>query len=116
MTSADFDIVIDQPVVEVDISSARAVTLDVLGVDPVQLVELAIGVPGPAGPAGSAFHFRQATPAAEWIVEHGQGTKPSISVFVDDLPDVPVWTDLSYPDLTTVVITLPEPHSGDIYI
>lgn len=112
----DFDVVIDQPVVEIDVSPARAVTLDVHGVEPIQLVELAIGVPGPPGPAGSAYHFRQSTPAAEWPVPHMQGTKPALSVFIDDLPNVPIWTDISYPDLMTAVITLPEPHSGDVYI
>ena len=52
--------------------------------DPIQIAILGIGAQGPKGDSGvgsgPAFTFTQNTPSAGWVVYHGLGRKPSITI------------------------------------
>lgn len=70
-------------------------------------------VPGPAGPpGGAAYTYRQAAPSASWTVSHALGRIVEPVLLLDDYPQVPVHTDMYYPDLNTTVIVFPTPVTG----
>lgn len=62
------------------------------------------------------FIHNQTSPAATWTITHGRGTKPDVAIFLDDDLTERVWADLSYPDLSTVVVQLPSASSGKAFI
>ena len=83
----------------------------------VTLGELTIGVVtvagerGPQGPSGaSGFIHTQSTPAATWTITHNLGRVP-LSCEVS-ISDEVVYTDVSYPDSTTAVLTFASPQTG----
>jgi len=76
-----------------------------------------VGPTGPAGPpAAPPQHFVFSTPAATWTLNHGLGTYPPVVLLPSDSPTSPVYTDTTYPDANTVVLTWPTPTAGDAYI
>lgn len=74
------------------------------------------GEPGAPGSAGFHLEFIQVAPAAQWTWVHGLNSRPAIQLFRDSDPNTPVYTDVEYPDLNTVVITWPTPETGRAYI
>lgn len=79
-------------------------------------VPIVVGPAGPAGPAGNQIApFRQASPAATWTAIHNLGTNPAVTLFADDDPLHPTYTEVDYPDLNTVIVVWPAPTSGWIY-
>lgn len=70
------------------------------------------GSTGPAGPPGTRYEFIQASPAATWTIQHNLNAYPSFLFFTDGDPDTPVFTDVTYPDSNTAVVTWPSPESG----
>lgn len=74
------------------------------------------GPQGPAGPAGGAIApVHQTVAAATWTIVHNLGIKPAVALFADDDPTHQTYTDVSYPDLNTVVISWPAPETGWVY-
>lgn len=85
--------------------------------DKTEIVEIVDAGPrGPAGPAGSRMAFHQVSGAATWTWVHNSGARPAVVLFTDDDPFVPCYTDVSYPDLNTVVIEWTQPETGWAYI
>lgn len=74
------------------------------------------GPQGPAGPAGASFVHNQIAPAATWTIVHNLNTVLSTVLLIDSIPGEPVYTDVTYPDLNTVVVTWPSPESGKAYL
>lgn len=78
------------------------------------------GSQGPQGAAGAAggvpYKHTQTTPASTWTVIHNLGRKSPVTVFITPNLTEPVFTDITYPDLNTVVIAWPSPQSGEAYI
>lgn len=71
----------------------------------------------PTGGSGDVrFVYTQPSPASVWIIPHQLGTKPSVVLQIDSEPGEQVWTDLSYPDLNTVLVEWPGPESGSAYL
>ncbi len=69
-----------------------------------------IGPQGPAGAAGgSAVIHVQSTPATHWGISHNFGREPNVVVLIDEEY---VMADVTYPDLSTVVIGFGEPQTG----
>ena len=66
--------------------------------------------------ATTRLAFQQSEPAAQWIWQHNLGGYPPITLFSDDDPQVPCFTDLTYTDPNTVLIDWPEPTTGWAYI
>lgn len=62
------------------------------------------------------FVFHQSAPAAQWLVVHSRGTKPTVTLFTDDDGDESVYTDVHYPDDNQVIIDWPAPTAGWAYI
>lgn len=73
------------------------------------------GATGPPGAPGGSASLTQATPAATWTFAHNLNTYPQILVFLTAAPDVAVYTDVSYPDANTAVLTFPAAESGIAY-
>lgn len=73
-------------------------------------------VRGPAGPpgapGGAVYTFTQTTPAAQWTIPHNLGRHPPIVLRLTTAPDEPVYTDVSYVDVNTALVTWPSPESG----
>lgn len=74
------------------------------------------GVQGPPGASGNTFVHVQSTPAATWTITHNLGTKPAVVLELASDPDALVFTDLTYPDLNTVVVEWPTAESGKAYL
>lgn len=62
------------------------------------------------------YVHHQSSAAAQWMVEHNRGTKPTVTLFTDDDGDQSVYTDVHYPDDNSVIIDWPLPTSGYAYI
>lgn len=62
------------------------------------------------------YSYRQNEPASQWVLIHNLGTARQPTILLDAEPGRPVWTDVEYPDLTTTIITLPEPSTGWAYL
>lgn len=74
------------------------------------------GPVGPAGASGSHLEYIQSAAAATWTWVHNLGTRPAVTLFLSGAPSELVYTDVSYPDLNTVVIEWPSAESGKAYI
>lgn len=61
--------------------------------------------------SGSYTHL-EPTPAAVWIVTHNLNRYPDPVVFLASDPDVPVWTDLEYPDSNHTTLIFDAPVAG----
>lgn len=86
------------------------------------------GVPGPAGADGevtyvyadtnyrakASYVHTQGVASAVWTIVHGRGSFPAVTV-IDSSGQV-VFTDMSYPDSNTVVLTSVFPFSGYAYL
>lgn len=86
---------------------------------PVASAATVLPVRGPAGPAGPAgapggavYTFTQATPAAQWTIPHNLGRRPPIVLRLASDPQEPVYTDVTYVDENTALVTWPSPESG----
>lgn len=126
METADFSVLVfddaDPEVLENDLGPDFILLDDaqppVLVQQPSGQEVLVITTGGPAGPKGdqgapgSSFSYRQDTPAATWTVQHNLGRKPAVVLFLDEDPNTPVYTDITYPDLNTVVVEWPSPETG----
>lgn len=64
--------------------------------------------------ASRLLHY-QATPAAEWTFTHNLASKPAVLLFLDSDPTEPVFTDVTYPDLSTITVSWPVPVAGWVY-
>lgn len=74
------------------------------------------GPAGPAGPAGNQIPpFHQIAAASTWTVVHNLGTFPGVTLFADDDPTHPTFTEVDYPDLNTLTVVWPSPTSGWVY-
>lgn len=74
------------------------------------------GAPGIPGAPGGTFSWPQTSPAATWIVVHNLGRPAEPTVFLDDDPERPVWTDwVPSLDLNSTTIILPAPATGWAY-
>lgn len=67
------------------------------------------GPPGPEGPPFTPLVYTQTTPASAWPIVHNLGRTPGVTLIVDGRVQ---YTDVSYPDLNTVLITWPGPTAG----
>lgn len=74
------------------------------------------GPQGPQGPAGASYVYTQSAPAATWTITHNLNTVLSVVLLTDALPGIPQITDVSYPDLNTVVVEWPSPETGKAYL
>lgn len=72
--------------------------------------------PGPPGVAPGTYVHRQDTPSAEWHVPHMMNRKPVATLFLDEDPSEPVWTDLTYSDDNNLLVTWPSPVTGWVYL
>jgi hypothetical protein len=66
------------------------------------------------GKPGPSFTFEQATPSALWTIEHNMGCYPAVKVV--DSAKTEVTTDVSHPDVNTVLITVAAPFAGTAYL
>jgi hypothetical protein len=68
------------------------------------------------GGAVAPIKFHQAVPAATWTVLHDRNTKPPVLLITDSDGDQTVFTDVTYPDDSTIVIEWPSAESGWAYV
>lgn len=68
------------------------------------------GAVGPPGPINSGFQHTQVAPASTWSVTHTLGRYPLSCEIV--IADQVVFSDVSYPDPLTVVVTFATPQAG----
>lgn len=107
------------------VDGAFAVDMEIVGGSSVDIelpatpsyagVALAIfqGATGPPGPTGvSGFAYAQSSPSSNWIVTHTLGRYP-LSSEITVAGEV-VHTDITYPDVFTVVVTFASPQSGSL--
>lgn len=75
------------------------------------------GPPGPPGPAGiaQAFVYHQAVPSALWVINHGLGAQPAVTL-VDTANRVMEGADIDYPDLNTTRVAFGAAFSGTAYL
>lgn len=66
------------------------------------------GVPGLSGDAG--YTHQQATPATEWVINHGLTKIPDVTI-LDSAGSV-VEGDVTYPSLNSAVVTFSYPFAG----
>lgn len=75
------------------------------------------GPPGPQGPAGaaggSAIVHVQSNPSHIWLVNHSFGREPNVVVVIDSQS---VIADITYPDLTTVMVSFGEVQTGKVVL
>lgn len=74
------------------------------------------GPPGPPGATGSTYMHDQTAPAATWTIIHNLGTKPAVVLELSSNPTELIYTDVSYPDLNTVVVEWPAPETGKAFL
>jgi hypothetical protein len=70
--------------------------------------------PGPPGPAGGTATFIQNIPSSLWVITHGLGYRPNITIV--DSGGSRVFSDLQYVDATTILATFSSPFSGVAYL
>lgn len=71
----------------------------------------------PAGGGGSAYTHVQSTPAATWTVVHNLGLRPvPMAMMIDSDPSSPIYPDAVFPDVNTIVITLPSADTGRVVV
>lgn len=110
----DVSIVLQSDALELEVGSP---TVDILLVPTVDVMDIIItGPQGPAGPAGGTYVHTQASPAATWTIPHNLNTILSVVILLDSAPTVPVYTDVTYPDLNHAVLTFPSAESGKAYL
>jgi hypothetical protein len=93
----------------------------------INVVEATVGLQGPAGPQGPAglpgvsptgadLHYThvQGSASAIWVVAHGLGKRPSVTV-VDSAGD-PVEGTVAYADANNLTITFSAAFSGEAYL
>lgn len=68
------------------------------------------GIPGPPGPPAEPVTHEQTTPSASWIVQHGLGHKPHVTVL--DTAGAVIQTDVTHLNDDTVSIVFASPTSG----
>lgn len=83
---------------------------DITGAWPHQVLDLVL--PIGSGGGGGAYIHSQPTPAATWTIVHNLGYKPDLRLFLTADPTVRVYTDVTYPDTNTAVVTWPSAESG----
>jgi hypothetical protein len=84
--------------------------------DPPTLNTEVDGAPPSGGGGISTFVHHQINPGATWSIVHNLGTKPSVVLFLDEDLTESVFTDLSYPDTSTLVVEWPSPQTGWAYL
>lgn len=74
------------------------------------------GPPGAEGPPGEPgvgsdvrFEHIQVAPASDWVILHGLGLNPAVTVIVDDEE---VEADIHYNSLNSVTVHFSSPQSG----
>jgi V8-like Glu-specific endopeptidase len=78
---------------------------------------VSVGIPGPPGPSGSGdLHYthHQAVAASTWVILHGLGKFPSVSV----ADSAGSWwvADVRYDSVDQVTLTFGSPFSGVCYL
>lgn len=73
------------------------------------------GLPGPPGPAGSGLPFVhvQTEPLSTWLIPHGLGKKPVVTLILDGRQE---YTEVSYPSDSLVTVTWPNPTTGEAHL
>ena len=72
------------------------------------------GPPGPPGPHGGSFVYAQASPEDVWVIEHGLGYNPNVTV-VNSAGDEVVG-DVKYNSGDVVTLTFSGGFSGTAYL
>lgn len=78
----------------------------------VEVVEL--GAPGPRGSTLSAYRHSQGVASAVWVIDHGLGYRPNVTVL--DSSGREVVGELDYPSDTRVIVTFAAPFGGEAYL
>ena len=76
----------------------------------VVITDPAFRLPGGTGGALARFTHIQSTAAAEWVINHNLGYRPSVSVFGDGGQEV--WVEKLHIDLNQLRIYLDAPATG----
>lgn len=101
MSDLVFEVAVEVPEVDVSVE------------EPVVAALVVAGPPGPPGPMGVAgFVHAQETPAATWIVSHTLGRVPFSSELT--VGGEIVHSDITYPDVSTAVVTFASPQAGTL--
>lgn len=105
----------------VDLGTGPPVAVDLGGFPVIATTPVVSGPRGPVGPAGppgvgASFSHHQIGPAATWIITHNLGIYPTPVILLDDAPDEPVLTDITYNDSDSVTLTFPQPVTGWVHI
>lgn len=106
------------------LNAMGVVALDSPGLNSVDLggrrvsdaVPVVAGPMGAAGPAGVHLPPFLFTAAATWTVVHNLGRKPPVVLELASDPAGVYITDVTYPDLNTLVVEWPAPESGKAYV
>jgi len=114
ISSEDVSSVLESDDLLVELTGESVETVTVPTLDSLEI--FTVGPQGPAGPAGASFVHTQTTPAATWTIVHNLNTVLSVVLLIDSIPGEPVFTDITYPDLNTVVVTWPSPETGKAYL
>jgi hypothetical protein len=94
--------------------------LDVTTVSPGVIRVDGIGSTGPVGPAGppgttgTLYTFVQSGLSASWVIAHGLGTFPSVTVV--DSGGTEVIPNLHYDNSNQITLTFAAPTSGTAYL
>jgi hypothetical protein len=74
-------------------------------------------VPGPQGPKGGGadyFEFMQSVPSTKWVVAHGLGRYPSVTV-TDSSGDTGIG-GVQYVDANNLILSFGAPFAGSAYL
>lgn len=74
------------------------------------------GPPGASGAGVVSVPYRFSVPSATWTIEHNKNGKPAITLFLDSDPNEPVYTDVGYPDDSTIIVEWASPVTGYAYL
>lgn len=107
---------------DVTVLAVEGVQITALSVDgpDITVIESTVGAQGPRGPAGTpggvdlSFEHAQSAAASTWVVAHGLGKRPSVTV-VDSAGDQ-VEGDVTYIDLNNLTIDFSAPFSGEAFL
>mgnify|MGYP006270195909 CR=1 FL=1 len=72
------------------------------------------GVPGPTGPAGGSLKWYQYVAASTWVITHGLGFYPNITV--EDSAGNVIEGNVQYTDINTITLTFSAQFSGTAYL